>query len=61
VFYDEQLHDLNSSTNEIRRAKSKRIKAADHVVRMGEKGNAYRIFVVKPERKKPLVELSHSR
>jgi hypothetical protein len=34
--------------------KSRRMKCAGHVVRMGEKMNAYRILVGKPEGKKPL-------
>jgi hypothetical protein len=51
VLYDEQLHYLNSSSSKIRSVKSKRLKEVDHVVRMGEKRNACRIFVVKPERR----------
>jgi hypothetical protein len=34
--------------------KSRRMRWAGHVARMGEKRNAYRILVGKPERKKPL-------
>jgi hypothetical protein len=34
--------------------KSKRMKWAGHVARMGEKRNAYRILVGKPERNRPL-------
>jgi hypothetical protein len=60
MLYDEQFNDLNSSSNKIRSVNSKRIKAVGHVVCMGEKRNAYRIFVVKPEGNKPLVEPSHS-
>jgi hypothetical protein len=33
---------------------SRRMRWAEHVARMGEKRNAYRIFVGKPERKTPL-------
>jgi hypothetical protein len=34
--------------------KSRMMKWAGHVARMGEKGNAYRILVEKPEGKRPL-------
>jgi hypothetical protein len=34
--------------------KSRRVRWAGHVLRMGVKRNAYRIFVGKPERKRPL-------
>jgi hypothetical protein len=34
--------------------KSRKRRWAGHVARMGEKKNAYRILVGKPERKKPL-------
>jgi hypothetical protein len=34
--------------------KSRRMRWAEHVVRMGEKMNAYRILVGKPEGKRPL-------
>jgi hypothetical protein len=38
----------------IRIIKSRRMKWAGHVVRMGEKRNAYRLLVRKPEGKRPL-------
>jgi hypothetical protein len=34
--------------------KSRRMRCAGHLARMGEKRNAYRILVGKPEEKKPL-------
>jgi hypothetical protein len=34
--------------------KSRRMRWAEHVSRMGEKRNAYRILVGKPEEKRPL-------
>jgi hypothetical protein len=34
--------------------KSRKMRWVGHVARMGEKGNAYRIFVGKPEGKRPL-------
>jgi hypothetical protein len=52
--YNEQLHNLYSSPSVIRMIKSTRIGWAVHVAQVGEKRNAYRIFVGKPEGKKPL-------
>jgi hypothetical protein len=43
-----------STPNIIRMIKSKRIRWAGHVARMGEKRNAYRISVGKPQGKRPL-------
>jgi hypothetical protein len=45
---------LYSSPNIIRIIKSRRMKWVDHVVRMGEKRNACRLLVGKPEGKRPL-------
>jgi hypothetical protein len=42
---NEELHNLYSSPNVIRMIKSRRMRWAGHVVRMGEKVNAYRILV----------------
>jgi hypothetical protein len=42
---NEELHNLYSSSSIIRMIKSKRMRGAGHVARMGEKMNAYRIFV----------------
>jgi hypothetical protein len=50
----EDLPDLYSSPSIIRIIKSRRIRWADHVARMGEKRNAYRLLVGKPEGKRPL-------
>jgi hypothetical protein len=38
----------------IRMIKSRRMRWVGHVARMGEKGNAYRLLVGKPELKRPL-------
>jgi hypothetical protein len=50
--------DLNtyncSSPSIIRIIKSRRMRWAGHVARIGEKKNAHRIFVGKPEGKRPL-------
>jgi hypothetical protein len=51
---NEELHNLYSSPSMIRMMKARRIKLAGHVVRMGEKRNANRILVGKPEGKRPL-------
>jgi hypothetical protein len=49
--HNEELHRLYSWPNIIRMIKSRRMKWAGHVVRMGEKRNAYRILVGNPEGK----------
>jgi hypothetical protein len=38
----------------MRMTKSRRMRWAEHVARMGEKRNAYRIFVGKPKGKRPV-------
>jgi hypothetical protein len=43
-----------SSPSIIRIIKSRRMRWAGHVERMGEKRNAYRLLVEKPEGKRPL-------
>jgi hypothetical protein len=52
--HNEELHDLHSSPSMIRIMKSRRMGWAGHVARMGEKRNAYRLLVGKPEGKRPL-------
>jgi hypothetical protein len=52
--HNEELHDLYSSPSIIRIIKSKRMRWAGHVVRMGENRNAYRLLVGKPEGKRLL-------
>jgi PAS domain-containing protein len=42
--YNEELHDLYSSPSIIRIIKSRRMRWARHVARMGEKRNVYRIW-----------------
>jgi hypothetical protein len=41
-------------SNIIRKFKSRRMRWAEHIARMGKKINAYRILVGKPEGKRPL-------
>jgi hypothetical protein len=57
--YKEELNDLNSSLSIIRMIKSRRMGWAWHVVRMGEKRNAYRLSVGKSEGKRPIGRLRH--
>jgi hypothetical protein len=52
--HNEELCKLYSSPNIIRMIKSRRMRWAGHVARMGTKRNAYRILVGKPEGKRPL-------
>jgi hypothetical protein len=52
--HNEELHNLYSSPSIIRMIKSRRMRWAGHVARMGPKRNAYRIFVQKREGKRPL-------
>jgi hypothetical protein len=49
----EELHNLYSPPNIIRMIKSRRMRWAGHVARMGKKRNAYRILVGNPEGKSP--------
>jgi hypothetical protein len=48
------IHDINSSPNIIRIIKSRRMRWAGHVSRMGEKRNVYRLLVGKAEGKRLL-------
>jgi hypothetical protein len=52
--HNEELYDLFSSPNIIRVIKSRRMRFAWHVARMGEGGGVYRVLVGKPEWKRPL-------
>jgi hypothetical protein len=52
--HNEELHRLYSSPSIIRMMKSRRMRWAGHKARMGEKRNAYRILVGKPEGKRAL-------
>jgi hypothetical protein len=42
--HNDELHNLYSSPNIIRMIKSRRVKWAGHVARMGQTRNAYRIY-----------------
>jgi hypothetical protein len=52
--HNEEVHDLYSSPRIIRVMKARRMRWAGHVARMGEKRNAYRLLVRKPEGMRPL-------
>jgi hypothetical protein len=52
--HNEELRDLYSSSSIIRIIKSRRMRWAGHVARMGEKRKAYTLLVGKPEGKRPL-------
>jgi hypothetical protein len=49
-----ELHNLYSSPGIIRQIKSRRMRWAEHVARMGEERNVYRVLVGEPEGKRPL-------
>jgi hypothetical protein len=57
--HNEELHNLYPSPIIIRIIKSRRIRWAGHVTRMGEKRNMYRLLVGKPEGKRPLGKSRH--
>jgi hypothetical protein len=52
--HNEELNDLYSSPDIIRVIKSRRMRWAGHVARMGEKRGAYTILVGRPEGRRPL-------
>jgi hypothetical protein len=51
---NEALNDLYSSPNIIRVIKSRKMRWAGHVARMGERRGVYRVLVGKLEGKRPL-------
>jgi hypothetical protein len=52
--HSEELHYLDLSTNIIRQIKSRRMRWAGHVVRMGEERKVHTVLVEKPEGKRLL-------
>jgi hypothetical protein len=52
--HNEELHDLYSSPSMIRIIKSRRMRWAGHVARMGEKRNVYTLLIGKLEGKRQL-------
>jgi len=57
--HNEELSDLYSSPNIVRVIKSRRMRWAGHVARMGEERGVYRVLVGKPEGKRPLGRPRH--
>jgi hypothetical protein len=55
--HNEELHNLCSSPNITRMIKSRRMRRARHVARVGEKRNVYMVLVGKPEAARPLGRL----
>jgi len=52
--HNEELNDLNSSPNTFRVIKSRRMRWAGHVARIGERRGVHSVLVGKPEGKRPL-------
>ena len=57
--YNEELNDLHSSPNIVQVIKWRRMRWAGHVARMGEERVVYRVFVRKPEGRRPLERPRH--
>jgi len=53
-FHNEELNDLYTSPNIVHVIKSRRMRWAGHVERMGEERGVYRALVGKPEGRRPL-------
>jgi hypothetical protein len=51
--HNDELHSLYSSPNTVRVIKSRRLRWAGNMARMGEEGGVYRVLVEKPESKRP--------
>jgi hypothetical protein len=54
MLHNEELRNLYSSPDIIRRIKSRRMRWAGHVARMGEEREVYKVFMGKPEGRIPL-------
>jgi hypothetical protein len=52
--HNEELNDLYSLANIVRVVKSRRMRCAGHVARLGEDRGVHRVLVGKPERKRSL-------
>jgi hypothetical protein len=57
--HNKELYALYSSPNIIRVVKSRRLRWAGHVARMGETRGAYRALVGKPEGRRPFERPAH--
>jgi hypothetical protein len=52
--HSEELHNLYSSPDIIRQIKSRRMRWAEHMARVEEERQVYKVLVGKPEGKRPL-------
>jgi hypothetical protein len=52
--HNDELNDLYSLPNTVRVVKSRRMRWAGHVARMGEGRGVHRVLVGKPEKRRPL-------
>ena len=57
--HNEEVNDLYCSPNIVRMIKSRRMRWAGNVARMGEGRGVYRVLVGKPEEKRPLGRPRH--
>jgi hypothetical protein len=57
--HSEEIHNLYSSPDTIRQVNSRRLRWTRHVARMGEERRVYKVFVGKPEGKRPLGRPRH--
>jgi hypothetical protein len=57
--HNDELHNLYSLPNILRVIKSRRMRWAEHVARMGEWRGVYRVLVGKPDGKRPLGRPGH--
>jgi hypothetical protein len=52
--HNDELHSLYSSPNIVKMIKSRRMRLAGHVARMGQGRGVYRVLVGRPQSKRPL-------
>ena len=57
--HNEELNDLYSSPNIVRVIKSRRMRWAGYVARMGEERGVYKVLLGKPEERRPLGRPRH--
>jgi hypothetical protein len=57
--HNDELHSLYSLLNIVKVIKSRRMRWAGHVARMGEGRGVYRVLVGRPEGKRPLGRSRH--
>jgi hypothetical protein len=57
--HNDELHNLYSSPNIVSVIKSRRVRWAGHVTRMGEGRGVYRVLVGRPEGRRPLGRPMH--